>query len=542
MLGCRSPQLSFFDAQSLPHCVPADSFYGRMAAVSDVLFPDEDLAMMYCPDNGRPSLPPSLMNGVSLLQFYDNVSDEEAVARTKFDMRWKVALDLPLDFPGFHPTTLTKYRNRVVENEQERYAFDRFITVARAAGFIPDRVTLLTDTTSVKGAGAVQDTYTLLRKGMRKLLKAAGFHLPNKRQGFSRQVQALLERYVDRDCKADIDWADPQQRAAELQVLFEDAEAVLELVTCEAQTDDEVRYLGWLLTKILGDDLVVDDQGQAQIGQGTATDRTISITDPEMRHGRKSEARLFNGFKASVSTDQHSELILDIADVTASGSDGAHLLPIIKRVEAQTGVTVERAIGDGAYGSGKNRAACDNYPGHAVDLVSPLAQPSDPEVDKSAFDIDLDTLTATCPQGHTVTGQRAGKQDGQQLWLFAFPRATCEACPLFKRCVRSKKTGRTVRTRAYETFLQAARLRQQTEEFDLLYRLRAAVERKIAELAQHGLRETRYLGEPKRQLQRLWTGAAMNLRRLFYLAEAQKVDLVLLLSHLPPSMARWAAA
>jgi hypothetical protein len=538
MLGRRSPQLSFFDAQSLPHCVPADSFYGRMAAVSDVLFPDEDLAMMYCPDNGRPSLPPSLMNGVSLLQFYDNVSEEEAVARTKFDMRWKVALNLPLDFPGFHPTTLTKYRNRVVENEQERYAFDRFITVARAAGFIPDRVTLLTDTTSVKGAGAVQDTYTLLRKGMRKLLKAAGFHPPNKRQGFSRQVQALLERYVDRDCKADIDWADPQQRAAELQVLFEDAEAVLELVTREAQTDEEVRYLGWLLTKILGDDLVVDDQGQAQIGQGTATDRTISITDPEMRHGRKSEARLFNGFKASVSTDQHSELILDIADVTASGSDGAHLLPIIKRVEAQTGVTVERVIGDGAYGSGKNRAAC---PGHAVDLISPLAQPSDPEVDKSAFDIDLDTLTATCPQGHTVTGQRAGKQDEQQLWLFAFPRATCEACPLFKRCVRSKKTGRTVRTRAYEAFLQAARLRQQTEEFDLLYRLRAAVERKIAELTQHGLRETRYLGEPKRQLQRLWTGAAMNLRRLFYLAEAQKVDLVLLLSHLPPCKARWAA-
>jgi hypothetical protein len=542
MLGRRSPQLSYFDAQSLPHCVPADSFYGRMAAVSDVLFPDEDLAMMYCPDNGRPSLPPSLMNGVSLLQFYDNVSDEEAVARTKFDMRWKVALNLPLDFPGFHPTTLTKYRNRVVENEQERYAFDRFITVARAAGFIPDRVTLLTDTTSVKGAGAVQDTYTLLRKGMRQLLKAAGFHLPNKRQGFPRQVQALLERYVDRDCKADIDWAAPQQRAAELQVLFEDAEAVLELVTREAQTDEEVRYLGWLLTKILGDDLVVDDQDQAQIGQGTATDRTISITDPEMRHGRKSEARLFNGFKASVSTDQHSELILDIADVTASGSDGAHLLPIIKRVEAQTGVTVERVIGDGAYGSGKNRAACDNYPGHAVDLVSPLARPSDPEVDKSAFDIDLDTLTATCPQGHTVTGQRAGKQDEQQLWLFAFPRATCEACPLFERCVRSKKTGRTVRTRAYEAFLQAARLRQQTEEFDLLYRLRAAVERKIAELAQHGLRDTRYLGEPKRQLQRLWTGAAMNLRRLFYLAEAQKVDLVLLLSHLPPCKTRWAAA
>jgi hypothetical protein len=543
MLGRRSPQLSFFEAQSLPHCVPADSFYGRMASISDVLFPDEDLAGMYCADNGRPSLPPSLMNGVLLLQFYDNVSDDEAVERTKFDMRWKVALRLSLDFPGFHPTSLTKYRNRLVENEQERYAFDRFISVAREAGFILDRVTLLTDTTNVKGAGAVQDTYTLLRKGIRKLLKAAGFHLPKKRKGLSPQGRVLLERYVDQDRKADIDWADPQERAAQLQILFKDAETALDLAV-EQVGDDEVRYLGWLLTKILGDDLVVDDQGQAQIGQGTATDRIISITDPEMRHGRKSSAHLFNGFKSSVSTDQHSELILDIADVTACGSDGAHLLPIIERVEAQTGVTVERAIGDGAYGSGKNRAACANYgqdPSRAVDLVSPLAQPSDPEVDKSAFDIDLDTLTATCPQGHTVSGQRAGKQDGQQLWLFTFPREACEACPLFERCVRSKKTGRTVRTRAYEAYLQAARLRQQTEEFDLLYRLRAAVERKIAELVQHGLRETRYVGEPKRQLQRLWTGAAMNLRRLFYLAEVQKVDLVRLLSHLPPRKARWAA-
>ena len=541
MLGRRSPQLSFFDARGLPHCVPADSFYGRMAAVSDVLFPDEDMASMYCPDNGRPGLPPSLMNGILLLQFYDNVSDDEAVERTKFDMRWKVALNLPLDFPGFHPTSLTKYRNRLIEHEQERYAFDRFIAVGREAGFIPDRVALLTDTTSVKGAGAVQDTYTLLRKGIRKLLKAAGFHLPSKRRGLSPQTRVLLERYVDQDRKADIDWADPEQRVAELQVLFADAEAALTLAA-EQIDDDEVRYWGWLLTKILGDDLVVDDRGQAQIGQGTATDRIISITDPEMRHGRKSSAHLFNGFKASVSTELHSEMLLDIADVTASGSDGAHLLPIIERVEEQAKVTVEQVIGDGAYGSGKNRAACDNYPGHAVDLVSPLAQPSDPEVDKSAFDIDLDALTATCPQGHTVTGQRAGKQDGQQMWLFTFPRAICEACPLFARCVRSKKTGRTVRTRAYEAYLQAARLRQQTEEFDRLYRLRAAVERKIAELVQRGLRETRYVGEPKRQLQRLWTGAAVNLRRLFNLAEAQKVDLALFLNHLPPPKASWAAA
>ena len=535
MLGRRSSQRSFFDVLGLPHQVPADSFYGRMGAVSAVLFPDDDLAMMYCLDNGRPSHPPSLMNGILLLQFYDDVSDQEAVERTKYDLRWKVALDLELDFPGFHPTSLTKYRNRLAENGQERYAFDRFIAVGREAGFIPNRVTLLTDTTNVKGAGAVQDTYTLLRKGLRKLLKAAGFHVPGKRRGLSPQIQDLLARYVDEDSKADIDWADPHQRLSHLQILVEDVETGLDLATGESD-NDEVRYLGWLLTKILGDDVVTDEEGQSQIGQGTAPDRIISITDPEMRHGRKSKAQRFDGFKSSVSTEQSSELILDIADVTASGSDGRHLMAIIERTEAETEVTVERAVGDGAYGSGKNRAACAERD-KPIDLVSPLARPSDPEVHKSAFDIDLETQTATCPQGHTTPGKRSSKQDGRPTWLFTFPRETCEACPLFKRCVRSKKTGRTVRAGPYEAYLQEARARQQTEVFDAIYRLRPAVERKIGELVRHGLRRTRYVGERKRQLQRLWLGAAVNLKRLFTLSEAQRVDLRPILGDLGPPKA-----
>jgi hypothetical protein len=532
MLGRRSPQRSFFDVLGLPHQVSADSFYGRMGAVSDVLFPDDDLESMYCPDKGRPSLPPSLMNGVLLLQFYDDVSDEEAVERTKYDLRWKVALDLALDFPGFHPTSLTKYRNRLAENGQERYAFNRFLAVGREAVFIPDRVTLLTDTTNVKGAGAVQDTYTLLRKGLRKLLKAAGFHVPGKRQGLAPRIRDLIECYVDGDSKANIDWADPQQRLSHLQVLVEDVETGLDLAA-EESDNDEVRYLGWLLTKILGDDVVTDEEGQSQIGQGTARGRVISITEPDMRHGRKSKAQRFDGFKAVVSTEQSSELILDIADVTASGSDGAHLMPTIERTEAAAKVTVERVIGDGAYGSGKNRAACAERD-EPIDLVSPLAKPSDAEVHKSAFQIDLEAQTTTCPQGHTVTGKPGPKQDGRPTWLFAFPRAICEACPFFERCVRSKKTGRTVRAGPYEAYLQEARARQQTKEFDTDYRLRPAVERKIGELVMHGLRNTRYLGQSKRQFQRLWLGAGVNLKRLFTLAQAQKVDLHRILSHLGP--------
>jgi transposase len=317
MMGHRAPQRSLFDAQSLPHRVPTDSFYGRMAAISDVVFDDADLSAMYCLDNGRPSLPPALLSGVLLLQFYDDASDAEAVDRLLFDLRWKVALGLPLDYQGFDPSSLVYFRKRLLKHGRERYAFDRFIAVGRAAGFIPDKVTLLTDTTSAQGAGAVQDTYTLIRKAIRKLLKDLGYRLPGKRRGLSAETQALVSTYLAQDQKAAIDWADPTQRAAQLQQLVADESA-----------DADVRTSGWMLIKILGDDVVQDAETGPQIGQGPAPDRIISITDPEMRHGRKSRSQLFNGYKVSVSTDLVSDMMLDINDVSARGSDGRWRLRI----------------------------------------------------------------------------------------------------------------------------------------------------------------------------------------------------------------------
>jgi hypothetical protein len=531
MLGRRDPQQSLFSAANLPNRVPADSFYGRMAAVSGVLFQDDDLKDLYDPGNGRPSLPPSLLSGVLLLQFHDDVSDEEAVQRLMFDLRWQVALNLPTDFPGFDPSSLTYFRQRLIEHNQERYAFDRFVKVGREAGFIPDRVTLLTDTTRTQGAGAVMDTYTLLRKGIRKLLKQCGYAAAGKQRGLSPETQRLVASYVEQDRKAKIDWTDPQQRAAQLHVLFQDAAAALELAT--AQMDDaDVRATGWLLVKIMGDDIVQDDQGHPQIAEGTAPDRIISITDPQMRHGRKSSAQRFDGFKTATTTEQSSELIVDIQDIPAAGSDGQALMPTIERVEQHAGVSVARVIGDGAYPSGENLAACALHQPEPVDLLAPLAQGKDPAVDKSAFQIDLAQQTATCPQGQTVAATKGSTQNGLPTLRFCFPRATCQACPLFARCVKSKRAGRTVNTHPQEAYLLAARARQQTDDFKSAYRLRPAIERKQAEQVQHGLRHTRYLGHPKRQLQRLWQAAATNLSCLFRLCVSRQRDLNALLARL----------
>lgn len=532
MLGRRSSQRGLFDVIGLPHTVDPNGFYGRMGAVNSVLFKDEDLAGMYTLDNGRPSLPPSMMCGVVLLQFYDDVSDGEAAQRVKFDLRWKVALALPLDYPGFDPSSLSVFRRRLLEHGKERYAFDRFIEVGREAGFVPPKVTLIVDTVAAKGAGAVQDSYTLLRKGIRKLLRAMGYELPGRRHGLGGRAKELVASYLDRDRKAEIDWSDPAQRAEQLKVLVRDAESALELAL-ERVDREEVREAGWLLTKILGDDVAMDGQGEPQLGQGTAPDRVISVTDPEMRHGRKSASRRFDGFKVSVATEADSELIMDMADMPASEGDGKELLPTVERVEEQAGVRVERVIADGAYPSGENLAGCADHPGHPVELVSPLRRPDESRVDKAAFRIDLEGKKARCPRGQEVEGRKARDEKRRLVLKFVFDRSQCERCPLFSRCVRSKKKeGRVVTTHYFESHLQAARQRQQTPEFKEVYRTRSAVERKLAELVEHGLRATRYIGSEKRRLQRLWTGAAVNLKRLFKLAQERGVTLRDVLAYL----------
>jgi hypothetical protein len=534
MLGRRKKQGSFFDVIGLPHSVAPETFYGRMGRLSPELFRDEDLKEMYCDDNGRPSLPPSLMSGITLLQFHDDVSDGEAVERCRYDLRWKVALQLSLDYGGFHPSSLSVFRARLASHGKERYAFERFIEVGRAAGFIPDKVSLLIDPTWVKGAGAVQDTYTLIRKSVRKLLKAMGYALPGKRQGCGQEIERLLGKYVEQDRRAEIDWADPQQRQAELKNLVADAEAVLDLAAAQAD-EAEVRSLGWMLTKILGDDVEIDGTGQAQIAEGTAPDRVISTSDPQMRHGRKSASRRFDGYKVSTATEETSELIMDIADMAASSGDGQELMPTIARVEEHAEVEVERVLGDGAYGAGANRAACAERPDAPVDLVSPLRRPADPEVDKSAFQIDLEAQTATCPNGQTVSAAAVLAQDGRRVLKFAYPRATCATCCLFERCVHSQENGRSLTTSPYENYLSEARERQKTEAFQQLYRKRCRIEGKQSELVSHGLRETRYREAGQRQFQRLWLAAAVNLKRLFKLADTRKISLEVAFRRLNPA-------
>ena len=71
-------------------------------------------------------------------QIHDNVSDREAQERAQYDLRWKVALRLPMNEAGFDYTSLCRFRARLLINKQQKLIFERFLHLAKEAGIVKD--------------------------------------------------------------------------------------------------------------------------------------------------------------------------------------------------------------------------------------------------------------------------------------------------------------------------------------------------------------------------------------------------------------------
>ena len=153
MLGKRSLQRGPFEADNqYLNYVGRNSFYGFLANQRGKLFQDEDFAECYCPDNGRPSVAPSLLAIALQLQTHDRVSDEEAKARADYDLRWKVALGIEIGERPLAKTTLQLFRAQLILKEKMRAVFVRNLELAKQTGCLKGRrLRVILDTTYILG-------------------------------------------------------------------------------------------------------------------------------------------------------------------------------------------------------------------------------------------------------------------------------------------------------------------------------------------------------------------------------------------------------
>jgi transposase len=142
-----SAQPGLFDASWCGKVVRRDSFYGLLAEQGERIVCDGDFADCYAEGCGRPSIPPSTLAKILLLAYRCGLSDRQAMEAVRFDLRWKVALCLPLDHEGFHPTSLVKFRARLLLHGKERVVFERSLELASELGLISGQVEQILDST-----------------------------------------------------------------------------------------------------------------------------------------------------------------------------------------------------------------------------------------------------------------------------------------------------------------------------------------------------------------------------------------------------------
>jgi Transposase DDE domain/Transposase domain (DUF772) len=507
----RRPDLSTTGARWCEAALPERSVYRFLARERTRLFPPELFADLFEP-TGRRSVPPSILAVVMVLQRLEGLSDREAADRFAFDVRWRYAAGVADAVAGeetasFAHTVLVDLRARLRRSQDPDRIFRVTCQLARQVGLVGVRRVL--DSAPLEDAVTTQDTVTMLRGAIRGLLRACPPELKAK-------VRVGLRREDDYTApgKPACDWTDRAAREALVDALVRDAYRA-HYALRDQRLDPQVAEAARLLATVTGQDIEETSDGRFRIFEGTAPDRVISTVDPQARHGHKTAAHGFDGYKAHIAVDPDSEVIC-AAEVSAATSGDAVVAPTLLGDlaaggdERSSGPGARAVVyGDSAYGTGAHLAWLEVQEFRSMVKAQVPTAPGG-RFAKDQFGIDLQAQTVTCPARMTVAIRPARRGGGRARF-----GAACGVCPLRQACTSSLR-GRVVAVHPHEVELAAARVRQRDPAWLADYRAtRPKVERKLAHLLRrrHGGRRARVRGLVRVAQDFKLLAAAVNLAR-----------------------------
>ena len=534
-LGRADRQGDLFD-DVLGFCersLPENSIFRFLARERDRLFPDELFADLFT-TTGRCCVPPSIVATVMVLQRLEGLSDREAVERFAFDARWRYAGGAGGYGAGgwerFAHTVLVDMRARLRVSQRPNRIFEVGLAAAHAAGLVGRRRVL--DSTPLYDAVATMDTVTLIRSALRGLLGVAQAEL-------SAELRAVLSSGDDYTSAAKpvIDWDDPHAREELIDSRARDGYAALAVLDGR-ELADPVEQAAALLATILGQDLNTGQDGVFRIARRVAKDRVISTVDPDTRHGHKTSARGFDGYKGHAAVDPDSEiitattvtpgnagdasaaedliadLIVELDDQPGHAAPDTEPRPAELRADAGEEGGQSRVYGDNAYGTGefhdrlREAGIADRCKTQAPTAAGGLFSKDQFNIDLAA---DLGAGAVCCPGGVTAVIRPAKGGGGT-----AYFGSACAGCPLRAQCTTAAG-GRTISIGPHEQTLTDARARQTDPAWAADYRgTRPKVERKLAHLMRrrHGGRRARVRGTARVDADFRLLAAAVNLARM----------------------------
>ena len=305
----------------------------------------------------------------------------------------------------------------------------------------------------------------------------------------------------------DTDWTDPDEKKKAMQQLLKQLEklkAFIESKLPQETTEPPLRDHLETLERIMEQDLEPDPNdpkgAKKRIREGVAKDRRVSVRDADMRHGRKTRSKAFNGYKQHIAVDLDRRLVLACAVVSANRRE-FEALPELKNDLGRYERSLSELHVDRGYVTHELSEAAENE--QFTVLSKPRQMPPNNGLfTKRDFSFDLRTRTVTCPAGQQ-------KQFIPGV-LLEFDEPTCRQCPLRASCTRAKR-GRALQIPEDEVAQQRfLRLTQSPKGRERL-RERIVVEHRLAHLKQKQGDRARYFGSRANLFDLRRTSAVLNL-------------------------------
>jgi hypothetical protein len=457
---------------------------------------------------GQAPVEAGLLALATLLQAYGHVGDRDAVELTVMDKRWQMVLDcLGAEQPPFSQGTLFNFRMRRIAHNLDKTLLDRTVALAeKTGGFGARQLRAVLDSTPLFGAGRVEDTVNRLGHALRKAVGLAAQALGTSAEVVVADAGWTLVGHSSLQAALDLDWGEPSARERALSLGLEEV-ARWQRWLAQQQTlaaeQPPLKEVMETITQILAQDTEPDPgggPGGRRLKQHVAPDRRSSSEDKDIRHGRKSSAQTFNGFKEHFAVDLDSKVIREVVMRPANEPEHEAVELLAAELEQAPGL-LQLAIALGYMASPQ----IAQWAEQGVYIIARPWPQVGPLCTKQAFTLDFASMQGTWPGGQSVP-MVLGK-------LAQLPAAACTGCVLRTQCTQATRgQGRSLSLREDEPFQQKLRAKMQTRRGRAALRKRSAVEHTLAHPLVHQGRRARYKGLRKNQCDGRRHAAVSNLQ------------------------------
>jgi hypothetical protein len=468
---------------------------------------------------GKEPVEAGMLALATLLQAYCHVGDRDAVELTVMDKRWQLVLDcLGAEQPPFSQGTLWNFRMRLLAHNLDKILLERTVPLAeQSGGFGARQLRAALDSTPLVGASRVEDTLNLLGHAVRKAVGLAARALGASAEAMREEAGLVLVGHSSLKAALDRDWGQPKAREQALRLVLEEVDRWTKWLEQHQHLVEEVPPLQDVMETIaqIGTQNTEADPdggpGGTRIKKHVAPDRRIAIEDADMRHGRKSSAKTFNGFKEHFVLDLDSHVTREGVVRPANEPEHAAVEWLVETLEQPPGL-LQLDIDLGYMASPRIAPWAEQ----GVYIIARPWPQGGTLFTKDDFTLDFAHGTVTCPGGQTVP-MVTGK-DAQ------FPARACDECPRRAQCTTARiGQGRSLHIREDEPFQHKLRAKIKTKRGRASLRKRTAVEHAISHHIAHQGRRARYKGLRKNQFDGRRHAAVSNLQVAAHYVEERQL-------------------